>query len=150
MSEPLLFITPQQASGGRESGEPQGDGCVSVGGVGVPFPPCLSVNVRKSLPFIPLRYTVVPQKADSAAYFYILNFIIFYCYIIMVGFKSDALHLWLVMLFIGHVLCDGPAGVCVRVYVNPVRDFTKGRKWLHPQNATLSEQPSVRVIYIVN
>lgn len=27
--------------------------------------------------------------------------------------------------------------MCVHVYVNPVRDFPKGRKWCHPQSATL-------------
>lgn len=145
---PYYLLTPRQASVGRESGEPQGDGCVSVGGVGVPLPPCLSVNVRKYFPFIPFQYMVVPQKADSAAYFYILNFIIFYCCIIIVGFKSDALHLWLVILFIGHVLCDGTADICcVRMYVYPVRDFTKGRKWMHPQDAMLSEAISPHNIH---
>lgn len=63
MSEPLLFITPLISLWGQgESGEPQDGGRVSVGGVGVPFPPCLSVNVRKRLPFISLLYTVVAQK----------------------------------------------------------------------------------------
>lgn len=108
--EPLLFITPQISLWGQgESGEPQGGKSVSVKVWEVLLSCFLlasSVNVRKYFPFIPLLCAAV-SKNECAAYFYILKFIIFLLLVSLKGFKSYTLNLWLVTLFIGHVLYNG-------------------------------------------